>query len=283
MADFEVIVVGAGPAGAMLTKELAERNFAVACIEREREIGYTNKSTAATPLDTFETFDIPRNLGFDDLGGFRFQGPTELCIKEFGGTIGRVLMFREVKQYLVKEAIRAGATVVLGATVIDIQKESGRISGIKYRGITGEDVLTTDVVVDASGPEAVLATKLGLWEKRPEQLGVAFEYFLENAKPDRGAYGFYLDFFMGSRYAPGGYAWIFATKDHQVKAGICKLNPNFKISNEKSQVEYLHELWHENPQIKGAQPFEIHECAHYITGGVEHATLELRCYWRRGE
>lgn len=267
--DFEVIVVGAGPAGSMMIKELAKRKIRALCIEKEVEVGYTNKSTAATPLDTFETFEIPRELGFDDAGGFRIFGPTEVCVKEFPATIGRLLMFREVKQYLIKEAIRSGAHLMLGTEVIDVLEEDGKVIGVTYKGFEGKGELTANIVVDASGPSSVLAARLGLWKKRPEQLGVAFEYFLDNAKPDKGPAGcFFLDFFMGSNVAPGGYGWIFPTSSTQVKAGMCKLNPAFRVPNEMSQKKYFQKIWEENSQIKNAQPFEIHECAHYITGGT---------------
>ena len=46
MKDFEVIVVGAGPAGAMITKELAKRKISVVCIEKE--IGWWQEFNSLT-------------------------------------------------------------------------------------------------------------------------------------------------------------------------------------------------------------------------------------------
>lgn len=267
-------MVGAGPAGAMITKELAERKFSVLCIEKEIEVGYTNKSTAATPMDTFETFDIPRELAFENLCGARIFGPSTSCTLEFSQVVGRVLNFRAVKQYLIKEAIKSGAHTILGTTVKSGLVRKGELVGIRYKGFFGEGTLTANVVVDASGPESTLAVPLGLWQKKPEQLGVAFEYFLENAKPDKGKLGYFLDFFMGSKRAPGGYGWIFPTGEHEVKGGVCKLNPTFSPPNELSQKEYFEKIWREDHQIKDAQPFEIHQCAHYITGAVEQSALD---------
>ncbi len=266
--DFEVVVVGAGPAGAMMTLELAKRKFKVLCIEREFEVGYPNKSTATTPTETFELFEIPLSLAFEGLAGLRMQGPTETFVGEFEQSIGRLLDFRGVKQYLIKEAIKLGAVTMLGTRVLDVVKENDQVVGLTYDGFDGDGIIKADVIVDASGPSSVLATKLGLWKQRSEELGVALEYFLDNASPDKAKNGFYLDFYIGSKSAPGGYAWIYPTNDHQVKAGICKLNPPFKVDHEKDQKEYFYELWESNHQIKKAQAFEIHRCAHYITGGV---------------
>lgn len=266
--DVEVIVVGAGPAGAAITLELAKRKFRVLCIEREFEVGYPNKSTAATPLETFEVFELPEKLGFGGICGFRMFGPSTSYTGETDQVIGRVLRFREVKQYLFREAIRLGAQTMLGTEVTGAIREGEKVVGVSYRGHEGKGEVRANVVVDCTGPAATLAVELGLWKKRPQELGVALEYFLEGAKPDAGNMGFFLDFYIGNTVAPGGYAWIFGTAKDQVKAGICKLHPPFTAPNEKSQRDYFYDLWRTNSQIQGAFPFEIHRCAHYVTGGV---------------
>ncbi len=281
--------MGAGPAGAMLTKELAKRKFSVLCIEREIEAGHPNKSTAGTPVDTFEIFDIPKSLAYEEITGLRVFGPTESYIEEYDKPYGRLLMFREVKQYLIKEAISYGAHVMVGTEVTRLIKEKGKITGVSYKGFEGEGQLRANVIVDATGPEALLTAALGLIPSRepkedPQSIdyfskpgvGGAFEYFMSNAKPDKGERGYFLDIFMGSEYAPGGYSWIFPTTDHEVKAGVCKMDPTYLVPDEKSQKDYFQKLWEENPQIKDAQPFEVHLCPyrHWVIGGLKSATLD---------
>lgn len=276
MPDYEVVVVGAGPAGSMMTKELAERGISVLCIEKEVEIGYTNKSTAATPMDTFQTFNLPREVAFEDLMGARVFGPSESCVIELDEPVGRVLKFRELKQYLIREAIKMGAHTMLGTKVEDVLLKNGSISGVKYDGPDGKGEVTANVVVDASGPSGPLAVKLGLWEQRKEDLGVAFEYFMENVQPvqAKNNNGYYMDFYMGSGWAPGGYGWIFPTGATEAKAGICKLWPPQKVKNELTQRQYFEKIRAHDPQLKDAQPFELHECAHYITDPIEKSVLD---------
>ncbi len=287
--DFEVIVVGAGPAGAMLTKELAKRKISVICIEREVEAGYPSKSTAGTPLDTFKIFNLPEDLGYEGLSGFRLYGPTESYVADFGRPFAKLFKFRELKQHLIKEAISLGAHTMFGVNVTGAIKKNGRISGVNYSGFEGDGAITANVVVDATGPEALLAFDLGLMPKSIEKedssslsyfskpkVGGAFEYFLANANPDRGKAGFFIDIFLGAKYTPGGYSWIFATGENEVKAGACKMNPTFTVPNEKSQKEYFQDLWNANHQIKDAQPFEVHLCPyrHWVIGGLKSATLD---------
>ena len=291
MLDFEVVVVGAGPAGAMLTKELAKRKFSVLCIEKEIEAGHPNKSTAGTPIDTFETFEIPKELSYEDITGLRIFGPNESYVQEFHEPYGRLFKFRELKQHLVKEAITYGAHTMVGTEVTEILKANGKPVGVSYKGFEGVGSVRANVIVDATGPEALLTAKLGLIPTSPAQLkddtqsleyfskpgvGGAFEYFMGNAKPDKGERGFYLDLFLGSELAPGGYSWIFPTSDHEVKAGVCKMDPTFSVPNEKSQKDYFQKLWDENHQIKDAQPFEVHLCPyrHWVIGGLKSATLD---------
>ena len=289
MVDFEVIVVGAGPAGTMLTKELAKRKFSVLCIEKEIEAGLPNKSTAGTPLDTFEIFDLPIELGYDEISGLRIFGPTESWIQEYDRPYARLFKFRELKQHLIREAISYGAHAMVATEVTGTIIEQGKLTGVKYKGFEGAGEMRANVIVDATGPESVLASELGLMPRYEVNedaesldyfskpgVGGAFEYFMANAKPDRGQHGFYLDLFMGSEWAPGGYSWIFPTSDHEVKAGVCKMDPTYTVPDETSQKKYFEKLWHENPQIRNAQPFEVHLCPyrHWVIGGLKSATLD---------
>lgn len=276
MVDYEIVVVGAGPAGSMMTKELAERGFAVLCIEKELEVGYTNKSTAATPMDTFETFKIPREVAFEDLMGARVFGPTESCVIELDEPVGRVLKFRELKQHLIRQAIKSGAHIMLGTEVDNVLIKNGCISGVCYSGPDGKGSITANVVVDASGPTGPLAVKLGLWKQKKEDLGVAFEYFMENVDPvkSKNKKGYYMDFYMGSEWAPGGYGWIFPTGPTEAKAGVCKLWPPQKVRNELSQRQYFEKIRAHDSQLKNAQPFELHDCAHYITDPIGKSVLD---------
>lgn len=289
MNDFEVIVVGAGPAGAMLTKELAKRKFSVLCIEKEIEVGNPNKSTAGTPLDTFEIFDLPIELGYSEISGLRIYGPTESWIQEYDKPYARLFRFRELKQHLIREAISYGAHVMVATEVTGPIMEKGRIVGVKYKGFEGTGELRANVVVDATGPESILAAELGLMPKYETKanaqsldyfdhagVGGAYEYFMAGAKPDKGENGFFLDLFMGSELAPGGYSWIFPTGDSEVKAGVCKMDPTYLVQNEKTQKEYFQKLWDENHQIKDAQPFEVHLCPyrHWVIGGLKETTRD---------
>ncbi len=49
--DFDVIVIGAGPAGGSCARECAKRGLKVLLIERSQEIGEPNYSTAGTPKE----------------------------------------------------------------------------------------------------------------------------------------------------------------------------------------------------------------------------------------
>lgn len=139
---------------------------------------------------------------------------------------------------------------MLRTQVVSVVRKKGQICGVSISHEDEEEDVLADVIIDATGPEAILATQLDLWHKDKQSFGVAYEYFLENAHPEKGRNGFFLDLYVGSEWAPGGYSWIFPTGDHDVKAGICKLNPVFTVPGELTLKQYFAKLWKSNKKIK---------------------------------
>lgn len=61
--EFDVIIAGAGPAGGQCARELSARGRKVLIIEKSPGIGRPDFSTAGTPRETFEDFNLPLDLG----------------------------------------------------------------------------------------------------------------------------------------------------------------------------------------------------------------------------
>ena len=62
MKSFDVVVVGAGPAGGQCARLLAKSGNKVLLVEQHEDFYKNDFSSAATPLETLEKFDLPEEV-----------------------------------------------------------------------------------------------------------------------------------------------------------------------------------------------------------------------------
>lgn len=209
---YDVIVVGAGPAGSSAARTAAERGLEVLLVDRELEIGVPDKCGEFLPSlkemrrltphanDLERYFDPPRDLIVNRTKYVRFvfSNEKEISVEFEGVVVERKLL----DKHLANEAARAGADVATSVKVLDLL-EGGR--GVKAKTLSGLVELKSKVVVAADGAYSLVARRAGLpMSKNPLDYGVGFQYEMVNVDHDPD----YVDMYIGENIAPGTYAWI---------------------------------------------------------------------------
>ncbi len=201
--EYDVVVIGGGPAGAGTGALLAEHGHSVLVLERS-EFPRFHVGESLIP----ETYWSLERLGLVDW--LRASAnPRKFSVQFFsdGHRPSRPFYFDEYKQCessqtwqvwrdefdqrLLDRAAELGATVHTDAFVLDVLFDGDTATGVRVR-ITGADGTRSDreiksrVVVDASGQSAFMANRLGLKDVDPcLQKGSIWNYF-ENARRDEG-------------------------------------------------------------------------------------------------
>lgn len=183
MERFDVIVVGAGPAGATTAYLLAKAGVNVVLIERGQTAGSKNVSGGLlyTPqLDAvipafWDSAPLERAITSHQVVMLSESASIALDVRALDS--GRppsdafsVLRAR-FDPWLAQQADEAGAALITGVTVDALKMESGRVVGIR----SGEDEILADVVVVAEGTRALLLQRAGLqgqFEPRDVSLGI---------------------------------------------------------------------------------------------------------------
>ncbi len=209
---YDVIVVGAGPAGSSAARAAAERGLEVLLVDRELEIGVPDKCGEFVPSlkemrrltpyakDLERYFDPPRDLIVNRTKHVRFIFPNEKEISiEFEGVVVERKLF---DKHLANEAARAGADVATSFKVVGLL-DGGR--GVKAKTLSGLVELNSKLVVAADGAYSLVARRAGLpVSTDPLDYGVGFQYEMVNVDHDPE----YVDMYIGEDVAPGSYAWI---------------------------------------------------------------------------
>jgi len=179
--------------------------------------------------------------------------------------VGYVLDFAALRKFLVEDAAKHGAEVMVGTTVKEFLLEEGHVRGVRYHGVLGEGDARAKVIVDAAGHSELANAALKLNETRQQDLVEAMELQMTGLPKDLHNT---LATFLGSQYAPHGYAWIFPMNNNQdAKVGICGYGP---VTERKSLKELEEIFMSRLPYFSHMEPTEIHAGAAHIDGGVRH-------------
>ncbi|GAB3682756.1 digeranylgeranylglycerophospholipid reductase [Salinarchaeum chitinilyticum] len=218
---YDVVIAGAGPAGAQCARDVAARGYDVVVLETEGEDEFpaqSNKSTGGTFPSMMAAFGIPDDVVMQFTDSVVLESPNDHYVQEQPGA---VLEFGDFKRYLVEDSREEGAEYIFDARVTAPMTEDGELVGVTYNG---DEEVHGDIVIDATGPSAPLAKKLGVSDLERRNQAIGIEYEFEGVDLDVEGYADLTDAMMlrlDHDLAPGGYSWIFHTGGDTAKVGLC--------------------------------------------------------------
>lgn len=250
--DWDVLVVGGGPAGLSAAAAAAAAGARTLLVERNAEIGTPIRTSGASWLTDLDELGIPRALAHP-VETVRIVGPGSQVAWTFSSPRACVLDVRGLYQHLAGQAIEAGTHVRLRHAVTEPLMEDGRVVGVTLRDDQGRtDIVRAVVTVDASGSAAVLGARAGL--HRPfARVGVGAEYDLLAPGFNQGQ----ATLLVGRDLAPHGYAWAFPRGAGRVRVGVGILRPHSHLDPRALLGRLLsHPAF--NGTLADAQPIEYH-------------------------
>ena len=220
---YDLVVVGAGPAGSITAKTAAERGLDVLLIDRKLEIGSPNKCGEFLPslkemrrlapkaTNLKNLFDPPTRYIVNRTQYVRFIFPNGSAFNvPFEGVVVERKLY---DKFLANEAARAGAIVAPMTKVLDLLEEGG----VKVRNTAGSLMIPSRIVVGADGANSLIARKAGLPVSRdPLDYSVGYQYEMVNVEHDPA----FVDMYFGRDFAPGTYAWIIPKGNDIANVGI---------------------------------------------------------------
>jgi len=280
----DVIVVGAGPAGATTAFYLAQAGLDVLLLEksqfpRDKVCGdgltpRAVKTLVAMGIDVSEENGWLRNKGLRVVGaGHRL----EIDWPDLGSYpgYGLVRTRSDLDQTLVRRAVQAGArlqenTTVTGAVT---DERTGRITGVT----TAERRYLSRAVIAADGNSSRLSVSVGLRKRDDRPLGVAVRTYYQTPRHEDDYLESWLDLWDGTRLLPG-YGWIFGMGDGTSNVGLGLLNTSKAFGNTdyremlKAWLKAMPEEWgfteeNRTEPIRGAAlPMGFNRTPHYYRG-----------------
>lgn len=240
----DVIVVGAGPAGAATAHYLAQNGVDVLVLEKATFPRDKICGDGLTPRAVGELIRMGislreedgwvRNYGIRAYGaGHSIEVPwPQIASMPAWGSARRRADFDQV---LINRAVESGARLQEGVTVTGpiLHEPSGRIVGVEARKDGEPRRYSARFVVDAGGVAARLATAAGREKIFNRPMGVAVRTYFESPLANTDMMESQLELWAGkpgqSEQLPG-YAWMFAVGDGLVNVGLGSLSSTAKAS-----------------------------------------------------
>jgi digeranylgeranylglycerophospholipid reductase len=161
-----------------------------------------------------------------------------------GDWVGYTLNRDVFDRTLGERAVKAGAELLTCTEANSVLKESGEIVGVMaaQRGVPLQ--IRAKVVVGADGCRSIIRRSAGLGRWYPDIVTCA-QYQLGGLQLDDPETN---EFYIGFKYAPGGYAWVFPKSEEVANVGL-----GVRHIHDKPAIEYLKRFIDSDPRFKGAK------------------------------
>ncbi len=270
----KVTIIGAGPAGAIASYELAQSGIDVILVEMKKQIG--------VPVICGEF--IPGYYELENVG-FKINGLKEVYEKfiyksdivvnktdsiEIRVESGKKFVFQyegfivdkdRMLQGIVEAAQREGAHILSGSRAIDIKYINEKYYTNVY--INGDiETIESEYIVGADGLRGIVSKSLGFnngFTKIDEALTCNQKMTNVNSDPN------IIKMVLTAKLAPGGYGWIIPKNNKEANVGVgIRSNVIDKYNIHELQKQFISSL----PELKNAKISSPLLCKFIPVGGL---------------
>ncbi len=251
--NFDLVIVGGGPAGSSAAFEAAKRGISVALLEKEDSIAQTVRTSGVTWIQNIKEFGIPDDC-FNPITNYSFCSPNnEVTISDVVPRAA-VLDVRKTYRWLAEQAEKEGTEIFVKTNINNVTKnDNGDIIGVTGTNPQGEIQFNSKVVIDASGFPSTVCKAMNFatqWKK----FGAGAEYEVKAERVDKDTWWL----MVGQKYSPAGYAWIFPVSKDIVRIGVGIGKPESSIDPTERLKELIENKVGPIGKLGKITPIEFH-------------------------
>ncbi len=209
---YDVIIVGAGPAGSYAAYRLASSGHRVAVFEEKSAPGIDACCTGIVSSECLESLGLHTDVTLARADSARFFAPSGKCLRVHTDKVQAYVADRSLlDSALAAKAQSRGAQYFFSSSIRDVVPGKESIQAEARCSDTGE-VFTARAVILANGCTTELPQKLGLGKVKRFLIGAQTE--LETRDINE------IEVHFGRKVAPGSFAWLVPVSQDRAYAGL---------------------------------------------------------------
>lgn len=236
MNHYDIAVVGAGPVGSTFARNMAEKGFKVAILEKKKEVGVPLQCAGLLGKKIKKVNKLPDEFIINSVRGAFLYSPADTVLsvskkKSEAYVLDRV----SYDKFLAELAVDSGADIFLNHSVKKVDSFDGDIHFKRSQNTK----MSADVIVGADGHSSVISRSFN----PPAKSFQAAQYLV-----DVGERRFKEDFvhlYVDSRVSPG-FLWAIPLSENTARVGL------FADANYQQLTQFLDELIKKRPELAGA-------------------------------
>ena len=220
--SYDVVVVGAGPAGSMAARYAAASGADVLLLEKRQEVGSPIRCGEELSLEWLGDVGIRQDKRWmaNVFESTRIHAPNgrfftigaDLTHKASGCVVERDIF----DKCLAEDAVKAGATLQLKTACVGLERKNGKMR-LTLDHIGERKHIDAKIVVGADGYESQVGRWAGIdTNVDPKDVMTCFEYRMTGVEVDKR----FTEVYFCNATIPGGYAWVFPKSDDCANVGI---------------------------------------------------------------
>jgi len=216
--EYDIVIVGAGPAGTVAGRFAAEQGASVLILEKDRDVGYPVRCGEAVSKEGITPFIQPDQKWIaSEINTFIFVSPDGTEVKINFDQTGYILDRRIFDYELGKLAVMSGAKILTKAYAYDLIWDNSKITGLKFEHNGEKKEVKAKIIIGADGVES----RVGRWagietHTKISDMECCVQYTISNLKLNSNACYFY----FGKEVSPGGYLWVFPKGTNSANMGL---------------------------------------------------------------
>jgi len=212
--DYDVVVIGGGPAGSRVARDISKEGYKILILEEHPEIGEPSHCAGLVSKDVISLAEVEEDVILNSINGANIYGYDGTRLSFLGSNVYAVVIDRVLfDKRIAHQAEGNGAEILLNARATGIQRKDGLVDVIFLKD-GREERVRANLVIGADGAYSSVAKWMGL--PLPSELIYTFQVEAEFSSGSLNQ----VDVLIDDDISPGWFSWIIPVDKDTVRIGL---------------------------------------------------------------